>query len=131
MSETVYAMQVQSSKGNESLGSCQFENYTSKDALYIGVKMTLVTLLLTIFSIALPGIHFVSVPLGILALPFVGIYYYRTRKGTPKSMAGNFVCSACHATNNVYAPRITPYYIIKCVQCHDEIRLIPLKVSCE
>lgn len=125
MEHAFHAMQVKSNR-NEAVGNYRVERYTPRQALYKGVKMAMVTLLAAILSILLPGIHFVSVPLGILASPFVGAYYYRSSKGAPKSMTGDFLCPDCHAPNHVAAPRITSFYETRWVQCQGEIRLTPL-----
>lgn len=113
------------SNGNETLGSCRFERYTPRQALHRGIKMAMVTLGLAVASVILPGIHFISVPLGILASPFVGAYYYRASKGVPKSMRGDFECPDCRAPNRVAAPRITAFYVARCKECQTEVRLTP------
>ncbi len=125
MGQIPHPMQVKSSD-KETVGSYQLVRYTSKDAFYKGLQMFLVTLVAAIISVVLPGIHFVSVPLGILAAPFIGFYFYRTRKGTVKSMTGNFTCPECHANNHVAAPRVAPQYESKCSQCQHELHLIPM-----
>lgn len=124
MSEMSYPMQVLS-KEKEAAGSCQFERYTAKEALFKGLLMFLLTLIAAIVSIVLPGVHFVSVPLGILASPFVGAHFYFSRKGAAKRMSGDFLCPECNGKNHVTAPRILPIYEIKCVHCECGLRLVP------
>lgn len=85
----------------ETVGSCQVELYTTGGAVLQGVKMFVLTLFGAIISIILPGLHFITVPLGILASPFVGIYFFRTSKGALKRMTVDFLCPECQANNNV------------------------------
>jgi Zn ribbon nucleic-acid-binding protein len=125
MDPVTHAMRV-TSADNETVGSFQVELYSPRQAARKGVKMALTALFLAILSVVLPVIHFVSVPLGILASPFVGIYYYLTRKGTPKCMTADFVCPDCQASNHVAAPKMAELYESVCVQCQHKIQLTPL-----
>lgn len=118
------SMQVKS-EDRETVGDYRLEYYTKKNAIHKGIKAFLITLVVAVASIVLPGIHFVSVPLGLLAAPFVGVYFYSSRKGTPKSMAADFACPECQAKNHVAAPRVTAFYECKCVQCQADLRLTP------
>lgn len=114
------------SADKEAAGSYRLEYYSPKEARKKGVKMFWVTLGAAIFSIALPGVHFVSVPLGILASPLVGVYFYKTRKDAAKSMTADFVCPECQAKNHVAASSITAYYASQCAECGRNLRLTPL-----
>jgi len=125
MESISHPLQVKSND-KEAVGNYQVEHYTPKDAFNKGVKMFSATLLAAIVSIILPGVHFVSVPLGILAAPIVGVYFYSTRKGAPKNMTADFLCPECQARNHVAAPRIATHYECKCIQCHHDLRLVPL-----
>lgn len=125
MERAPHSMQVKSAD-NETVGGYRVERYTAGEARRKGVKMALGTLLAAILSILLPGIHFVSVPLGILASPFVGIYFFRSLNGAPRSMTGDFLCPDCQAANHVSAPRVSSWYEIRCAQCRHEIRLTPM-----
>lgn len=86
--------------------------------------MFALTLLGAILSIVLPGLHFITVPLGILASPFVGVYFYITSKGTVKRMTGDFLCPECQANNHM-AFR-TPPYSGNCPQCQLDFQVTPL-----
>jgi hypothetical protein len=88
------------------------------------MKMFVLTVLVAIISIILPGLHFITVPLGILASPFIGIYIYFTRKGAVKRMTGEFFCPECQANNHV-AFRGSPPYSYKCVQCQHDFQVRP------
>lgn len=112
-------------KETETVGSYRLEYYTPKEAVSKGVKMSLATLGVALFLVVLPGVHFVSVPLGILASPLVGVYFYRTRKDAAKSMSADFVCHACQAHNRVASPNVAAYYVSQCVACGCELRLEP------
>ncbi len=109
----------------ETVGSYRLEYYTPQEARKKGVKMCLVTLAAAIVSVVLPGVHFVSVPLGILASPLVGVYVYKNPQGAAKSMATDFDCPACLAKNHVASPNITAYYVSQCAACGCELRLEP------
>lgn len=124
MAETSHSMLVKSAD-KESAGSYRLAYYTPQEARKKGVKMFVVTLAAAVVSVVLPGVHFVSVPLGILASPLVGVYFYKTRKGAAKSMSADFVCPACQAKNHVAAANITAYYVIQCASCGCELRLAP------
>jgi len=87
--------------------------------------MFVLILFVAILSIVLPGLHFITVPLGILASPFVWIYVFLTRKGAVKRMNGNFFCPECGANNNV-AFRGIPPYSNKCVQCQHDFTCSPV-----
>lgn len=91
--------------------------------------MFVLTLLGAILSIVLPGLHFITVPLGILASPFVGIYFYRTRKGTVKRIVGDFLCPECRANNHVTF-RAAPPYFGNCIQCQHDFQLALLLPYC-
>lgn len=124
MEATAHSMQVKAGD-KETVGSYRLAYYTPQEARKKGVKMCLVTLAAAIVSVVLPGVHFVSVPLGILASPLVGVYVYKTRKGAAKSMAADFDCPACQAKNHVASPNITAYYVSQCAACGCELRLEP------
>lgn len=87
--------------------------------------MFALTLFGAIFSIVLPGLHFITVPLGILISPFVGVYFYVASKDSVKMMAGEFLCPECQANNHV-AFRGRPPYSSKCVQCENDFKAEPL-----
>lgn len=126
MEQDSHSMQVKSGE-KETLGSYRLEYHTPRDALRKGLKMFFVTLFVAIFSVVLPGVHFVSVPLGILASPLVGAYFYNaTRKGVAKGMTGDFLCPECQAKNHVAASRILSCYESKCARCGCGIHLVPM-----
>lgn len=87
--------------------------------------MFVLTLLGAILSILLPGLHFITVPLGLLASPFVGIYVFFSRKGAVKRMTGEFSCPECQ-TNNDVAFRGPPSYFVNCVQCQHGLQVAPM-----
>ena len=125
MNQTPHPLQVHCND-KESLGSCQIEFYSSGDAVLKGMKMFALTLMGAILSVILPGLHFITVPLGILASPFVGIYFYRlAREGAVKRINGDFLCPECQAKNHV-AFRGTPPYSYNCGQCHHGLQVAPL-----
>jgi hypothetical protein len=105
-----------------SLGSCQVECYTKGGALFKGIMMFVLVLLGAILSIVLPGLHFITVPLGVVASPIVGIYYFISRKGKVKRITGNFSCPNCEGINHV-AFRGAPPYSVNCVQCQHALQL--------
>jgi Zn ribbon nucleic-acid-binding protein len=125
MQQMSHSLQVKSAD-KEAAGSYRLEYYSPKEARKKGFKMFWVTLAASIFSIVLPGVHFVSVPLGILASPLVGVYFYKTRKGAAKSMTADFVCPECQAKNHIAASSITHYYASQCAECGQDLRLTPL-----
>jgi len=53
-------MQVKSAD-KEAVGSYQLEYYTRQEAINKGIRASLITLGAAILSVALPGVHFVSV----------------------------------------------------------------------
>ena len=110
----------------ESVGNCHIEFYTTRGAFFQGIKMFVLTLLAAILSIVLPGLHFVTVPLGVLASPFVGIYFYRrTRNGAVKQINGDFICPECQVQNHVVF-RGSPPYSYTCTQCQHGLHVAPL-----
>lgn len=121
---TAHPMQVKAN-GKESVGSYRIECYTHKDAVVSGIKMFLVTLIAAIISVILPGVHFVSVPLGILASPLVGIYFYRARKGKPKRMTADINCPECNENNHVTSRLIESHYACKCAHCQHDLHMTP------
>lgn len=127
MEQISHSLQVKSKDGDkETVGSYHLEYYTKQEAIRKGIKMFVVTLVVALLTIVLPGIHFVSVPLGVLASPFVGAYIYSTRKDAAKDMAAEFVCPECDTKNHFAAHRVVSHYECKCAQCHHELSLIPL-----
>jgi len=124
MEGTSHSILVKSAD-KETVGDYRLDYYTPTEARRKGVKMFLVTLAAAIVSVVLPGVHFVSVPLGILASPLVGIYFYKTRKDAAKSMTADFVCPECQAKNHVASPDIRAYYVSQCASCGCELRLEP------
>ena len=128
MSSNLYPMQVYCN-GKETVGSCQIEFYTNGAAIFRGVKMFVLVLFGAICSIVLPGLHFVTVPLGVLASPLVGIYFFFISKGAVKRTDGEFVCPECQATNHVTYRAGTPPYVGNCVQCQHHFEATPLLES--
>lgn len=123
MSQALHPLQVHCND-KETTGSCQVEFYTTAGAVRKGIMMFVLTLLGAILSILLPGLHFITVPLGVLASPFVGIYVFLSRKGAVKRMTGDFFCPECQAKNEV-AFRGPPPYSSRCVQCQHEFQAAP------
>lgn len=123
MSQISLPLQVHCNN-KETVGSCLIEFYTTKGAFLQGTKMFVLTLLGAIASVVLPGLHFITVPLGILASPFVGAYFYYTRKGAVKWITGDFLCPECQANNHVAFRR--PPYSGNCVQCQYDFQAVPL-----
>lgn len=117
------------SADRQSTGSFTVEHYSPRQALQLGLRMGLKTLLWAVLSIVVPVVHFVSVPLGILAAPIVGLYYFRTRRGAPMSMSAQFDCPECHAANQVSAPKLADRYESTCRHCQQKLELIPLPQS--
>lgn len=124
MSQVPHPLQVHCND-KEASGSCQVEFYTTAGAFLQGITMFVLTLLGAILSILLPGLHFITVPLGVLASPFVGIYVFLSRKGAVKRMTGDFFCPECQANNDM-AFRGPPPYSNKCVQCQHDFQAAPL-----
>ncbi len=124
MEATSHSLQVKAAD-KETVGCYQLAYYTRQEAINKGIRASLITLGAAILSVVLPGVHFVSVPLGILASPLVGVYFYKTRNGAAKSMTADFVCPACQAKNHVASPNITAYYVSQCAACGCELRLEP------
>lgn len=87
--------------------------------------MFVLTLSGALLTIILPGLHFVTVPLGVLASPFVGIYFFISGKGAVNRMTGDFQCPECQANNQV-AFRASPPYFGNCVQCQHAFKAVPL-----
>ncbi len=109
----------------KSVGCCQVEFHTRGSAVRKGLTAFILTLLAASVSILLPGLHFITVPLGIVASPFVGAYFFITSKGRMKRMDGEFSCPECQAINHVSFRGIPPYNF-NCVQCLNELRIAPL-----
>ena len=124
MSQTPYPLQVHSNN-KESVGCCQVEFYTTRGAFLHGIMMFVLTLLGAILSIIIPGLHFVTVPLGILASPFIGIYIYLNSKGAVKRITGEFICPECQGNNHVTF-RGAPPYAYNCIQCQHGLKVAPL-----
>jgi hypothetical protein len=125
MKAALYPLRA-TSPDNQTIGSYRVEHYSTKQALHRGSKVTLTVFLWSVVSVVLPVIHFVSVPLGILVSPFIGLYYFHRSKGAPGSMTADFVCPDCRAPNHVSAPKIADRYESICVKCQHKIELTPI-----
>jgi hypothetical protein len=125
--ERILQSMLVKSGSRETIGNYQLEFHTKKDAIRKGIKAFALTFVAAAASSVLPGIHFVSVPIGLLAAPFVGLHFYSSRKGMPKSMTADFVCPECQAKNHVAAPRVTAFYDCKCVRCQTDLHLTPVQ----
>jgi hypothetical protein len=123
--QPAHSLRVTSPDG-QTVASYRVHHYSTRQAVNRGLKMTLTAFLWSVVSVVLPVIHFVSVPLGILASPFIGLYYYHRSKGAPRSMTADFVCPDCHTPNHVSAPEIAARYESVCVNCQQKIALTPM-----
>lgn len=124
MTQATYPLQVHCN-GKDGVGSCQAEFYTTTGAALKGVTMFLLVFFAAALSIVLPGLHYVTVPLGILASPIVGIYFFVTRRGALKAMTGEFHCPECQTERHVAFRGGRPPYFAKCDQCQHTISISP------
>lgn len=109
----------------ETIGNCRIDHYTRKEALFKGIKMWLIVMLVSALSIVIPLVHFVSVPVGLALSPLVGLYYFFTRRGAPKRVIGDFLCPECQSKNHVETVRIDKHYFGECAHCHREFEMVP------
>lgn len=109
----------------EAVGNCQVEFYTTGSAVFKGLTVFVLTLVAAILSILLPGLHFITVPLGVVASPFIGGYVFFTSRDAVKRIDGEFLCPKCLAANHVTFRGRPPYHY-NCVQCQSGLQITPL-----
>jgi hypothetical protein len=130
MKEETFPLQVICNQ-KETVGSCRYDRFTRKEAIFQGIKMWLLAMLVAGLTILIPLVHFISVPVGLLLSPLVGVYFFFARKGAPKRVIGNFSCPECHAENHVETERIYAHYFGHCAHCQHEYKMVPLPAGPE
>lgn len=112
--------------GKESHGAGQVTFYTTGGAVLRGLKFFGLTLLGAVFSILLPGLHFITVPLGLLAAPFVGIFGFMSSRDAIRKLEGAFQCPECNSENPLLFRARQPPYYGDCIQCKSPYAVTPI-----
>ncbi len=112
--------------GKETTGPAEISVLSSRDAALRGLKAFAMTALAALCTIMIPGVHFLSVPLGLLASPVIGILVFLKGRASIKGMLGDFLCPQCSAANHMDYQEGKPPYFGSCQSCKNPYQVFPL-----
>lgn len=113
------------SNGKESKGQGTIVLITPRDAVLRGLKTFALTALAALCTIIIPGVHFLSVPGGLIAAPIVGIMVFMKSRGTIRGMSGTFPCPQCQHINRLDYQEGKPPYFGSCTACKNPYQVFP------
>ncbi|MDQ3233476.1 MAG: hypothetical protein M3Q07_16790 [Pseudobdellovibrionaceae bacterium] len=109
----------------ETIGPAAIRMLTPRDAALRGLKTFALTALAALCTIIIPGVHFLSVPGGLIAAPIVGILVFLKSRGTIHGMSGSFPCPHCGQSNTLEYQEGKPPYFGSCPQCKNPYQVWP------
>ncbi|WP_141730987.1 hypothetical protein [Oligoflexus tunisiensis] len=113
------------SSGKEITGSARIVHVTQRDAVLRGLKTFALTVLAALATIIIPGVHFISVPGGLIAAPIVGVMVFMKSRGAVKGMSGSFTCPQCGGSNVLDYQEGKPPYYGSCPTCKSPYQAFP------
>ncbi len=111
--------------GKETKGPAHIHVVTQREALIRGFKTFGLTVLAALCTIIIPGVHFISVPGGLIAAPLVGIMVFLKSRGTVHGMSGTFSCPQCGQHNVMEYQEGKPPYFGSCASCKNPYQVFP------
>jgi hypothetical protein len=112
--------------GKEVTGPAQIRRTTQRDAVMRGLKTFGLTVLAALCTIIIPGVHFISVPGGLIAAPIVGVMVFLKSRGTVRGMSGSFQCPQCGQSNILEYQEGKPPYFGSCTSCKNPYQAFPV-----
>lgn len=106
-----------SSDGKDWTGRAQIRRVSLRDAVQRGIKAGGLVALAALSTIIVPGVHFISVPGGLLAAPVVALLVFTRLKGSVSGVAGAFPCPHCGSLNTIDINDGRPPYYGSCSGC--------------
>lgn len=113
------------SSGKETTGPATIRRVTQRDAVLRGLKTFALTALAALCTIIIPGVHFLSVPGGLIASPIVGFLVFLKSRGTIRGMSGSFNCPQCGQSNTLEYQEGKPPYFGSCTSCKNPYQVFP------
>lgn len=111
----------------ESEGPADIQLLTARDALVRGLKTFAMVAVAALCTIIIPGVHFLSVPGGLIAAPIFGVLVFMKSRGAIKGMSGEFNCPECRTLNRMEYQEGKPPYYGSCVSCKNPYQVFPAK----
>ncbi len=113
------------SNGKEAKGAAHIHIITQREALIRGLKTFGLTVLAALCTIIIPGVHFLSVPGGLIAAPLIGIMVFLKSRGAIDGMSGTFHCPQCGQSNAMEYQEGKPPYFGSCTSCKNPCQVFP------
>jgi hypothetical protein len=113
------------SSGKEITGPARIAHVTQRDAAFRGLKTFALTVLAALATIIIPGVHFISVPGGLIAAPIVGVLVFLKSRGAIKGMSGSFACPQCGGSIVLEYQEGKPPYYGSCPACKNPYEASP------
>lgn len=100
------------------------QEWTRNAAVKKGLKISGMILLGALASILIPLIHFLSVPIGVISAPIIGVVIYKAYVGQFEVMAGNIECQFCHQIFSIEKITFLDVIQVECKECKNMTTLI-------
>lgn len=113
------------SNGKETTGPAHIRVVTQREAVIRGLKTCGLTILAALCTIIIPGVHFISVPGGLIAAPIVGVLVFLKSRGAIHGMSGTFNCPQCGQSNTMEYQEGKPPYFGSCASCKNPFQAFP------
>lgn len=114
------------SNGKETKGPAHIRVVTQREALIRGLKTFGLTVLAALCTIIIPGVHFISVPGGLIAAPLVGVMVFLKSRGSIHGVSGSFSCPQCGQNNVMEYQEGKPPYFGSCTSCKNPYQVFPV-----
>jgi hypothetical protein len=100
---------------------CELVPADKGEALASGLKFGFGALGLTLLTIFIPIVHFVSVPLGLIFSPIIGFAVYKIYSMS-QQLSGSFQCPSCQSPQKFLVEK-TGNTLLMCKQCNHDFPL--------
>lgn len=110
---------VATSSGATTHGTMEVLEFSEQGRMRRAITMGVKCFLVTALCVAIPGAHFILVPLGLLVVtPLMTVYTFRVKT---KIVSAKIECPKCHAPLNVLTSQERYPMYENCSSCHRQI----------
>jgi hypothetical protein len=112
---------VATSSGATTQGTLEVLEFSEQGRMKRALIMAAKCLGITALCVAIPGAHFILVPLGLIVVtPLMALYTFRVKT---KIVAAKIECPKCHAQLNVLSSQENYPMYENCSSCHRQVSI--------
>ena len=110
-------------EGTAAILEIKATEWSRSEAMKKGLKIGSMVFLGAIASILVPLVHFISVPVGLLAAPIISTIIYKSYVGQLEVTTGNVICPKCQEGISLEKMTFLDHLQVECKKCKHEILL--------